>query len=126
LKSELEAVLKEASAVFPGCKTENCTWDDVFEQIDAVKEAYDAKAPKGSFRNSIRGGKADAKTLKSLISIIPDEKGLSILRVGLSFIFQVPLLHTCVDFFCQLIVYLGLGTAHRKSRENNRAPRRHC
>jgi len=91
LESELEAVLKKASAVFPGCKTESCTWNDVFERIDAVKEAYDAKAPKGSFRSFIRNGKADATTLNSLCFIIPEEYGLGVLRGGLSFIFQVPL-----------------------------------
>ncbi|KAI4950374.1 hypothetical protein J4E91_004256 [Alternaria rosae] len=88
LASELEAVLKEAGAIFPGCKTESCTWDDVFEQIDAVKEAYAAKAPKGSIRNFIRNGKADAKTLNSLCFIIPEDHGLGVLRGGLSFIFQ--------------------------------------
>ncbi|KAI4629071.1 uncharacterized protein J4E87_003331 [Alternaria ethzedia] len=86
--NELEAVLKKASAVFPGCKTESCTWNDVFERIDAMKEAYDAKAPKGSFRSFIRNGKADATTLNSLCFIIPEEYGLGVLRGGLSFIFQ--------------------------------------
>ncbi|KAI4685099.1 hypothetical protein J4E81_008912 [Alternaria sp. BMP 2799] len=88
LESELEAVLSKASTLFPGCKSENCTWDDVFEQIDAANAAYETKAPKGSFRNFIRGGKADARTLDSLCSIIPEEQGLGVLRGGLSFIFQ--------------------------------------
>jgi len=98
LESELEAVLSKASTLFPGCKTENCTWDDVFDQIDAANAAYEAKAPKGSFRNFIRGGKADARTLDSLCSIIPEEQGLGVLRGGLSFFFQVSLLRIEISY----------------------------
>ena len=98
--------------MFPGCKTESCTWNDVFEQIDALKVAYDAKAPKGSIRSFIRNNKADAATLNSLCFIIPEDHGLGVLRGGLSFIFQVPLLYMRISIL-----------ADRLSRPGNNASR---
>ena len=111
--------------MFPNFKSENCSWNDVFEQIDTVERAYDAKAPKGSLRSRIRDGKSDAQTLNSLLFVIPDEKGLSILRGGLSFIFQVQLPQDPCSR-CQLNIYLGLGATYRESREDTGAVLRHC
>lgn len=87
--SDLETVLASARQLDPSFDWKGCTWDDLIGQIDAAIEVDRRKGDNNRIRRVARNASADVKMLKSLISIIPDEKGLSILRGGLSIIFQV-------------------------------------
>ncbi|KAJ4344822.1 uncharacterized protein N0V89_012566 [Didymosphaeria variabile] len=87
LSRELENVLASAQQLDPSFDLKDCTWEALLGHIDAAIEIDDRKN-KNKIRRGVRNAKADVQLLNSLISIIPDEKGLSLLRGGLSIIFQ--------------------------------------
>lgn len=70
-------------------KPQGCGWEDVLNCIDTAKALYDEKGKKSKVRAWVRRADTTAGALKSLAGMIPDEKGLSILREGLVFVFQV-------------------------------------
>lgn len=70
-------------------RAQECGWDDVLDCIAAAKASYDDKGTKNKVRAWSRNADTTADFLKSLAGIIPDEKGLSVLRQGLVIIFQV-------------------------------------
>ncbi|KAL1595913.1 hypothetical protein SLS60_009603 [Paraconiothyrium brasiliense] len=84
---ELENVLASAHQLDPSFDLKGCTWEDLLGHIDAAIDSDDRKS-KNKIRCGIRNAKADVQQLNALLSIIPDEKGLSLLRGGLSIIFQ--------------------------------------
>lgn len=69
-------------------KPQECGWDEVLECIDIAKASYDEKGKKSKVRAWSRNADTTAGFLESLAGIIPDEKGLSVLRQGLVIIFQ--------------------------------------
>lgn len=81
LHSELVADLKY--------EPQGCGWKDVLDCIAIAKASYDDKGKESKVRSWLRNADTTADFLKSLSGMIPDEKGLSVLRQGLVFIFQV-------------------------------------
>ena len=70
-------------------KPQGCGWEDVLNCISMAKASYDEKGRSNKARAWSRNADATADVLKSLTCMIPDEKGLSVLRQGLVIIFQV-------------------------------------
>lgn len=70
------------------CNLNDCGWVDVLNCIDIAKASYDEKG-KNKVRAWARHADTTASALESLVGLIPDDKGLSVLRGGLVFIFQV-------------------------------------
>lgn len=66
-----------------------CGWGDVLNSIAKAKASYDEKGKSSKVRAWSRNAETTVDFLKSLAGIIPDEKGLSVLRQGLVIIFQV-------------------------------------
>ncbi|KAK0638937.1 hypothetical protein B0T16DRAFT_422145 [Cercophora newfieldiana] len=73
---------------------ERCTWDDVRECRYAAEEAivqgtktYDAKGSGNLVRRVFRHGDTASALGRPLLSFIPDEKGLNVLRAGLAMLF---------------------------------------
>jgi hypothetical protein len=91
LNRELEVVLASAQQLDPSFDLKGCTWDDLLYQIEAAIGSDDQKSKNSRLRRTGRNASADVQMLNSLLSIIPDEKGLSLLRGGLSIVFQVSL-----------------------------------
>lgn len=67
---------------------QGCGWEDVLNCIDIAKASYDEKGKGNKVRAWSRNADTTVDFLKSLAGIIPDEKGLSVLRQGLVIIFQ--------------------------------------
>lgn len=72
-------------------KPQGCGWEDVLDCIDTAKASYHEKGKKSKIRAWSRQADTTAGALEALAGMIPDEKGLSVLREGLVFIFQVHL-----------------------------------
>lgn len=70
-------------------KPQGCGWEDVLNCIDAVKESYQQKGKNSKIREWARSADTTTEITKSLASMIPDEKGLSVMREGLVFLLQV-------------------------------------
>lgn len=70
-------------------KPGECGWEDVLNCIAIAKASYDDKGKNNKVRAWSRNAETTAECLKSLAGLIPDEKGLSVLRQGLVIIFQV-------------------------------------
>lgn len=71
---------------------QNVSWRDVFDCIGEAKKTYEKKAEDNRFRGWIRKGDIAIGILERLSEAIPDENGLSVLKTGLVFVFQVCLL----------------------------------
>lgn len=65
------------------------SWDDVLKLISNAKAEDQRKADKSKLRRVLRNGEDIATVLSGLTDLIPDEKGLGILRVALSMVFTV-------------------------------------
>ena len=88
--SQLERILSSFDPSDTGTGLDrNPSWYDLLDCIQKGKEAYTAKGITSPVRGLVRDRKDVAQILDSLAHLIPDEKGLSTLRWGLSFIFQV-------------------------------------
>ena len=61
----------------------------MLESIEEGQREYNAKGAHSRARALVRKGKPAAAILDALKELIPDEKGLSILKWGLSTIFKV-------------------------------------
>ncbi|KAE8442708.1 hypothetical protein EG329_002899 [Mollisiaceae sp. DMI_Dod_QoI] len=87
---DLEDVLdtcKKAGEDF-GFDVSKCTRNDVIQQMQKAQEVYTAKGDKNPVRGAFRHGQAISTTVVPWFSAIPDQNGLSILRAGLTIIFQ--------------------------------------
>lgn len=78
---------------------QECGWDDVLNCITTAKASYDDKGNRNRARAWSRNANATADCLKSLAEMIPDEKGLSVLRQGLVIIFQVNLNFSLCEWY---------------------------
>lgn len=87
--SKLEEHLSYAVRIDSNLKGLNSSWDDVLEYIQSSETAYNAKAEKSWIRKYVREGKVTSQNLKIAAELLPGEKGLSVLRGGLCFMFQV-------------------------------------
>lgn len=63
----------------------------MFNSIEEAKNTYEKKVEDNRFRGWIRKGDVAIDILERLSEAIPDENGLSVLKTGLVFIFQVRL-----------------------------------
>ncbi|KAJ4301332.1 hypothetical protein N0V90_003424 [Kalmusia sp. IMI 367209] len=88
LTQELETVLASSQQLDPNFDIKGCTWEDLLNHINTAICLDEEKGKNSKIRGSIRNAKADLVFLNSLTSLIPDEKGLSVLRGGLSIIFK--------------------------------------
>lgn len=86
---ELSQAIKSCQAGGSETTTQDVTWRGVFDCIEEAKKTYEKKAEDNRFRGWIRKGDAAIGILERLSDIIPDQDGLSILRTGLAFVFQV-------------------------------------
>jgi hypothetical protein len=90
---KLEEVLSRSQLGDVKIDLQNSSWDDVLDSIgdyvDKAKSAYESKASSSTPRRILRKGEPAAKILDRLTAMIPDQNGLSVLRGGLSYIFQV-------------------------------------
>ena len=66
----------------------NCEWSDVIEQMQKAQDVYKDKGDKNPVRSFFRNGKEIATTVTPWFDMIPDQYGLSVLRAGLTVIFQ--------------------------------------
>jgi hypothetical protein len=71
-----------------------CSWEDVEAQLEQARDAeqqyFDrGKGPKGSLRRLFRRIGQKAPVLESIVEFIPEEKGLSLLKGSLAFLFKV-------------------------------------
>jgi hypothetical protein len=89
INSKLEEHLSSAVKIDSALKGVNSSWEDVLDYIQSSEMAYNAKAEKSWIRNWVRNSKVTAENLKIGVELIPDEKGLSVLRGGLCFMFDV-------------------------------------
>ena len=85
----MKTTLASAWSKDPALDSSEADWETVVERIDSVRKSYDDETEKNKFRSYIRDGKEVCNVLANLVDVIPDEKGLSILKAGLSFVFQV-------------------------------------
>lgn len=74
-------------------KPQGCGWEDVLDCIATAKASYDDKGKNNKLRAWSRHANTTVEFLKSLVDVIPDEKGLSVLRQGLVILFQVNTTH---------------------------------
>lgn len=65
-----------------------CSWDDLLESMLSAKNEYEVKMSKGKTFSSPKSRIVIA-TLHSLTDMIPDQNGLSVMRGGLRYIFEV-------------------------------------
>lgn len=71
-------------------EAESLDWASVIEQYtEYIRDTDAAKAKRSRFHNVMRKGSEIAGALNTFTSMIPDEKGLSVLRVGLAYILLV-------------------------------------
>lgn len=85
---QLQIVLSSSTAEFQ-TSTQQPTWDNVLDDIQAGLDAYNAKATNNPVRRFARSGGDTARILDSMVDLVPDENGLNILKWGLSTVFQV-------------------------------------
>lgn len=71
------------------CNPNDCGWNDVLSCIDIAKASYAEKGKNSKLSEWSRHADTTASALESLAGMIPDDQGLSVLRGGLVFIFQV-------------------------------------
>ena len=64
-------------------------WQDVLDAMEAAMAQDQAKAAKSSLRARVRKSAADLVLLESLMGMIPEQDGLSVLRCGLATLFKV-------------------------------------
>jgi hypothetical protein len=64
------------------------SWDDVMESMQLAKESQDDKVKQKNIR-SLPRNRTIITTLDLLTAMIPEEKGLSVLKGGLSLVFKV-------------------------------------
>jgi hypothetical protein len=93
----LQTFLCEVNVKDTDCNYQGCSWDEVLTSIDQAIDAYNEKGKKSKFRKVGRNS-AIVSTLESLAQVVPEGKGLSVLRGGLSMIFKVSGILT--DFQC--------------------------
>lgn len=98
----------------------DCGWEDVLNCIAIAKASYDGKGKGSKVRAWSRNADTTVDFLKSLAGIIPDEKGLSVLRQGLVIIFQVfnqALAHLLSQRLWSLIVEMKAWQTRIKNKE---------
>ncbi|KFY34366.1 hypothetical protein V494_06838 [Pseudogymnoascus sp. VKM F-4513 (FW-928)] len=86
---KLEGHLSCAVKIDSSFKGLNSSWDDVLEYIQSSEKTYNAKAEKSWIRKYIRESKVTSQDLKVAAELLPDDMGLSVLRGGLCFMFEV-------------------------------------
>ena len=109
----------------PTLNIEVCTWEHLLVYIDSAVALDENKGKKNKLRGALRNAKADVQLLNSLASIIPDEKGLSFLRGGLSVIFQVchdDSRHSCHHIHLPPV----MDPTNREQRERDKSFDRYC
>jgi hypothetical protein len=92
-------VLQSYQGVASSGELQSFSWEDVMKTIDEAKAEYAAKATKSKGRAALRSRPA-MKTLHVLTNVIPEEKGLSALRGGLTLTFKVSSRPTNCPLFC--------------------------
>lgn len=85
-RSQLDGVLSQFQ---DSQEDRTASWEDVLDRIERSREEYEAKASRSSTRGRARTSEEAARVLASITDMIPDEKGLSVLRCGLSLVFRV-------------------------------------
>ncbi|KFZ00081.1 hypothetical protein V498_00311 [Pseudogymnoascus sp. VKM F-4517 (FW-2822)] len=85
---KLEGHLSSAVIIDSNLKGLNSSWDDVLECIQSSETSYNAKAEKSWIRKYVRESKVTSQNLKIAAELIPNDKGLSVLRGGLCFMFE--------------------------------------
>lgn len=98
----LDELFLSLGAVDPNMKLLDQTWEDVVKTIEEAEVEDELKASRNKMRGLAREGEWLATALKGMTAMIPDEKGLSLLRGGLSFLFSVSapqqfLTRQCID-----------------------------
>lgn len=77
----------------PTLNLDGSSWEDVLGYVrgyvDNARSTYEAKVDNSKIRRLARAGESTANIGKRLAEVIPDEKGLRVLRAGLSYMFQV-------------------------------------
>ncbi|MGI4851483.1 MAG: hypothetical protein ACRYGR_06030 [Janthinobacterium lividum] len=89
LGRELEYALQAAEAFEASLDLDNVSFDVDLQTVHDARDDYHAKAEKHRSRAWMRDGKELADILNAMTAMIPDEKGLSVLKGGLAFIFRV-------------------------------------
>lgn len=64
-----------------------CSWDQVYDMIEAAERAYGKKGAKYPVRRAFRHGNAITRNLKPLLEAIPDSDGLGLVKGGLTILF---------------------------------------
>lgn len=72
-------------------KFQSCSWDDVLESMLVAKNHHDGKGETSKMRSALRN-RTIIVTLQSLTNMIPDQYGLSVMRGGLKYVFDVGLI----------------------------------
>lgn len=72
----------------PELKLQGRSWEDVIGAIQKAEPEYEAKRSKNKMRGFLRDNDSLARALQGMAEFIPDEKGLSVLRGGLVFMFS--------------------------------------
>ncbi len=128
--SALKTTLASAWPKDPGLDSSDADWETVVERIEKVRKSYENEAERNKFRSYVRDGKEVCNVLANLVNLIPDEKGLSILKAGLSFLFQVRIgpnpavrsMRRDAWSSCVLKFEKGLGAADREPTKDPASP----
>jgi hypothetical protein len=71
----------------------HCTWDDVFDELEAAQHEYeraaDGRNPSAVLRKGLRWTGDKATGIQPWVELIPTSNGLSVLGAGLKLIFNV-------------------------------------
>jgi len=81
-------MLGSASAQHPGMEIDG-TWEGLQNFIDDAIQKYEKKATINPIRGWLRKSKANLQILSALVPMVPDEKGMSVLKGGLTFVLKV-------------------------------------
>ncbi|KAF7502156.1 hypothetical protein GJ744_006881 [Endocarpon pusillum] len=90
--ARLVDALRASKLLHPTLNLDGSSWEDVLgymrNYVDNARSTYEAKVDNSKIRRWARDGESTASIGKRLAEVIPDEKGLRALRVGLSYMFQ--------------------------------------
>lgn len=104
-------------------KPQGFGWEDVLDCIALAKTSYIEKGEESKVRHWARHSNTAASALTTLASMIPDEKGLSVLREGLVLLFQVRSRGQTYDPKLLIVRFPGMANPHEEQRGNPPASR---
>lgn len=85
----MDELLSSLEAEDPQLKLQSRSWEEMVKAMEDAEAEYALQGSNSKVRSFFRNGDLYAKALKGMSEMIPDEKGLSVLRGGVVFLCSV-------------------------------------